>query len=151
MKVGFGLEGTIPTGVIPFTKTNAVAAPIVPFLGQQSVIQTTYPGSVAASFDLNEFYFGCVLGTVQNLISAPINCKVAIGGYNKAGKRVGFAQFSFIPPDSTLLTVMQKAPLDGTFKNLDKVVLVTTYDSVRQLGVTLFDNIAYSISANITK
>ncbi|KAH6654829.1 hypothetical protein BKA67DRAFT_659096 [Truncatella angustata] len=151
IKAGVGVDGDIISGVVPYSRQNTVGLPIVPLGGVGAAITTTYAGSNAVSFDLNSLWFGCVLGTVDNVVSAPINCKIAVGGYDGTGKRIGFEQFIFTPPALSLRANMIQARFDNTFKGVSRVVITTTYESIRQLGVTLMDNIDYIVSANITK
>ncbi|KAK9773577.1 hypothetical protein AB5N19_11055 [Seiridium cardinale] len=78
-------------GVKPYSKQNVLGFPIVMLGGVGAAITTTYAGSNAMGFSLDKFWFGCVLGTAENVVSAPINCRFSVVGYDSIGKRVGFA------------------------------------------------------------
>jgi hypothetical protein len=147
VKEGTGLDGQQTTGVVPVSKTNVIGTPLG---NATAAMQIAYQNSVALSFDLASFYFGCVLGTLENTNSAPTPCKVAVGGYNTAGKRVALAQFTFTPPPRTLKANMVLATLDATFKGLSRAIFVTSYNVRNQLGAALFDNFEYTVFANIT-
>lgn len=152
MKSGDGINGDITSGVVPYSAVNSLAFPISPLLaGKTAAITVAYKKSDAISFDVNSFYYGCVLGTLENIVSAPIICKISVGGYDRTGRRVAFQQFTYTPPPLSLKSTMSKAVLDDNFKTLHHVAFVTTYDSVRQLGVSLMDNLDFTITANVSR
>lgn len=149
VKAGDGVNGDITTGLVPYSKTNSIAYGIMPLNGIRPEITTNYTNSKAVSFELNSFWYGCVVGKVTDIVSAPADCKISVKGYDRSGKRVGFQQFTYTPFNSDMVTEMQQARLDIHFVGLARVIFSTTYESVRHLGVTLFDNMEYIVTAKI--
>ncbi|KAI4597730.1 hypothetical protein KJ359_004005 [Pestalotiopsis sp. 9143b] len=149
VKLGTGFNGQVTKGIIPKTPPNALGYGVVVNLGDPSpTITVSYANSSAVSFDLYNFWFGCALGAVSSLATPPVTCVTFVGGYDGTGKRVALQQSAFVPANATSDTApMVQAVLNDGFRNLASAIFVTKYNTQTQLGVTLIDNVNYTVTA----
>lgn len=58
---------------------------------------TALPGTVggAKSFDLLDFYFGCILDTAQDTVNVASACTISVAGYKTTGQKTGELTYSF--------------------------------------------------------
>jgi hypothetical protein len=149
--LGTGFNGQVTKGIIPRTPPNALGYGVVVNLGDPSpTITIDYDSSNATSFDLHNFWFGCALGAISSLAVPPVTCVVFAGGYDNTGRRVALQQVAFVPTNASSLTeAMVLATLNDNFKNLADVVFVSRYNTVTQLGVTLIDNVNFTVTAKL--
>lgn len=151
VKLGTGFNGQVTKGIIPRTPPNALGYGVVVNLGDPSpTITIDYDSSNATGFDLHNFWFGCALGAISSLAVPPVTCVVFAGGYDNTGRRVALQQVAFVPANASSLTeAMVLATLNDNFKNLADVVFVSRYNTITQLGVTLIDNVNFTVTAKL--
>lgn len=137
--VTLGVAGNIVAGVIPKSSPNsgAFGATTILTQGQPQLLTTS---TSTKSFDFQQFYFGCVAGTVESVASAPVSCTITVNGF-KSGKKVASQAFKY-NPGVAVTAPMTRASLSGSFRGLDKVTFSTSY-SVSAAGATLLDNLSY--------
>lgn len=146
--ISLGVSGAVIAGVRPESSPNVGAYDARADLldGASPKITTQYPGSVTETFDLEKFYFGCVVATAEAVISAPISCSVRVQGY-KASIAVADQTFEFNAPLLTLVEDMDEATLNDQFKDVDTVTFTTEYNGVpvvgNLVGATLIDSLSY--------
>ena len=139
--IQLGVDGTIVAGVIPHSSPN-VGAYNTESIALQGTLKITseYPGSVTDFFSFQQFYFGCVAGTLEAIASAPIACTITVTGYRES-VQVARQKFSYNP--GTVVTApMKKVKLSKKFEYIDEVTFTTEY-SVPDAGATLLDDLKY--------
>lgn len=62
------------------------------------------------TFDLNSFYFGCVLDLHTNVLAVPETCTVSICGTRLDGTAVPCESFLFTAPAATRVPLQQAVP-----------------------------------------
>jgi hypothetical protein len=94
---------------------------------------TNYPESKIQRFDLQSFYFACVLNTANGATAVPTPCNIQITGYQGSdnsvsnAKQVCSQQFQYNP--TTILGSQQQAfsrQVNNCFKNLQFAIVTYT-------------------------
>ena len=98
------------------------------------------PLKSGATFDLQSFYFACVLTTAETAISTPQTCTVTATGYS-GSKVVGTQKFNF-KPTGALTTKMQFEKVGLWGEGLTQVKFSTANNA---LIATLFDDVQYTL------
>ena len=97
------------------------------------MLTTFYQDSKVDAFDLESFYFGCVIGLAQGATAVPNACNIQITGYRGSDNSVANAQqvcaqqFQYNP--STALGPQQQAfsgPVKKCFKDLQFATVTFT-------------------------
>ncbi|ETS73475.1 hypothetical protein PFICI_14421 [Pestalotiopsis fici W106-1] len=105
-------------------------------------ITSKYSGS-SGTFDLQSFYYGCILGNLAG------SCTITIAGYRN-GQRVAGQQLSF-RPTSRLSSNMTQIILDNTYQGLDSVRFVTVFTDRASNpglgGATFLDDLQFTLTA----
>jgi len=103
-------------------------------------IYTDYDDSITDYFDLQSFYFGCVLATQETEAGVPVSCDVTVTGY-KNQEQVASQTVSFAPGLLALSADMTEAQLRG-FSDVDDVEFEVT--GLNQVAAALLiDNVKY--------
>ena len=119
-------------------------------LTQKGQVTLTPFGTMAASsstgvssFNLESFYFGCVLNTENDLASPATGCVFAVTGYNIYDEEVPVATFAFAP--SVLFQApLALAELPSTFTKLINVTFGVAAGSVIADGtIPIIDNVVH--------
>lgn len=108
----------ISTGLLPAIpphsgKNYAAVGVASETLGGTAMLTTNYPSSNTTSFQLQSFYFGCVLQALNGATAAPAACNINISGYKGSDNTVSASQqvcsqsYSYNP--TTSLGVQQQA------------------------------------------
>lgn len=107
-----------------------------------ATITADYADSTTKSFDLESMYFGCVVNTVESVVSPPAACTVKATAYDENDYAVAAQNFEYNP--AALAARMDRAEFGSGFSNIKKVEFetVATLDEVVS---TLFDDIKYTI------
>lgn len=100
--------------------------------------------AIAGKFDLESFYFGCVVNTAATVLGVPTTCTVTISG-TTWDKKKPTQSFTFTPEG--LLSDMQKAQVGKQFKGLTEVSFVTSAPT-SVLTASLFDDFVYTVYNN---
>lgn len=118
-------------------------------------LTTYYPGSTIDSFDLESFYFGCVVQLGQGAAALPQACNVQITGYKGSdnsvsnAKQVCSQQFQYAPTTS-LATVEQafSGPVSKSCKNLDFAIITFSLEggsaALQSLAALVIDDLKYT-------
>ncbi|KAK5172827.1 uncharacterized protein LTR77_002947 [Saxophila tyrrhenica] len=128
------------TGVTPQSKANAAGfGTVTSTLQGPSSLLAQYPGSTTNSFDLNAFFFGCILNGLNTEATTPISCDVIVRGFRGA-RRVATSKFEFkaTPP----VQPMKKVTLNSRFERVDRVTFELDAGA---LTVFLADNFQYTL------
>lgn len=125
--------------MIPKSSPNAGAYGATT-IASQGGPQLDVSGTNTKVFDFNQFYFGCVAGTVESFASPPVSCTITVTGYN-SGNEVASESFDF-HPGAGPTAPMNKAILGPGFKAIDKATFSSKYN-VGPAGATLLDNLSY--------
>ncbi len=136
----YNMQGT-HSGVRPHSPPNYLA----------NGPATTWPGTVfftnintnATSFDVDSFYFGCLVVTNPLLSTA---CGISAAAYaTGSGVNVGSKSFAFKPDSSTSAT-MVKANFGGVFNGLEQVALTLTSSAAAvNSTILVIDDIKYVV------
>ncbi|ETS80336.1 hypothetical protein PFICI_07865 [Pestalotiopsis fici W106-1] len=102
-------------------------------------ITSKFTGS-SGTFDLESFYYGCVLG------NKPGNCVITVVGFRN-GVKVAAASFSY-EPVATIPAPMAQLRLTSAFRDIDSVRFTTVFsDSASHPGLggaTFLDDLRYT-------
>jgi hypothetical protein len=159
-----GLQDSV--GVTPNSRPNYAAfsalATATITEGQPSMM-TNYEDSTIDHFDLQSFYYGCVVASQASIIGVPVSCTVSIKGYTddaaqhlvasqSFGYTVGLGLLSGGNPGSSLLQTraqMLKATVDTKFVGLKRVDFEVSNDLIT---AALIDTVSYKVYSekNIT-
>lgn len=93
-------------------------------------------------FDLHEFYFGCVVGTQETVISDSVPCLVTIRATNGAGIEVS-QDFHFDP--TRQLSELSHAFVDSKFFGAKVVRFETSSPLPGLLVATVIDDFIYTM------
>lgn len=103
----------------------------------------------AKTFDLIDFYFGCIVPTFQTTVNVAGACSISVTGIREDGSIAGEVPFSFAPTTLLGSNSMSRAnvvaqALTGDYVNL-KTVNITITDATLNaaLGVLFVDNVRH--------
>ena len=106
-------------------------------------LTVSYPGSQVTSFNLQSFYFGCTVPSVQTLAGAATQCSILVAGFNAANKEVAVATYTFTPPATNMLNApLIQAVLPSTFVWLHNVTIVQSSPTTQVLAL---DDVKYVV------
>ncbi|KAF2725513.1 hypothetical protein K431DRAFT_342957 [Polychaeton citri CBS 116435] len=136
--VSQGITDTQLVGVKAQSPSNVAAVDPLSetFQGQASLL-TDYDDSNTTSFDLQSFYFGCVLAEANSITSTPQTCSLTITGF--AGQNNAVATQSAQFTSSGTLQQMKKVTLKSSFKKLTSV----TFDLSSTTTALVTDDFSY--------
>jgi hypothetical protein len=83
--------GLLP-GVVPHSGDNMAAINVVTQLSGTPMLTTNYASSNIESFQLESFYYGCVLQLANRATAVPIACNIYITGYKGSDNTVSASQ-----------------------------------------------------------
>lgn len=106
----------------------------VTLLQGQPKITTVYSDSTIVAFDFHSFYFGILLGTENEVASAPMSGSVTVTGIDTNGRTVATQTFAFVA--NGLQQQMVKAVLGPQFSCLRDAVFVLNGPAGGLLSVT---------------
>ncbi|KAI5362756.1 hypothetical protein Slin14017_G064370 [Septoria linicola] len=159
--VGIGFTTVISTGtglqpgISPHSGLNYAAINLLTQQQGTPTLTTYYPGSNIDSFDLESFYFGCVVQLATGAAAVPTACNVQITGYKGSdnsvsnAKQVCSQQFQY-NPTTAIATVEQafSGPVSKNCKNLDFAIVTFSLEggsaALQSLGALVLDDIKYS-------
>lgn len=140
-----GIVGVL-RGVVPNTPDNYIGnGPTERFLDQLATVSIA--GTKTLEFDLDQFYYGCLVADRVQQAQLSTACDFIVTGYTKNGTTVGPKPFTFTPDNETNAT-MVLAAFDKTYwAGLTKVVLELTSSPVTiDLTVLVADTFKYGIT-----
>lgn len=138
--VQLGVGGLVLIGIIAQSPPNVIGNGLQDSLLQGPPVIKT--GKGVKSFDLESFYFGCVLDTAASAASVPPACKLTVNGFDAHGKKIADQDFQFTPKG--LKSPMAHAKLSSKFRGLDHVTFSTS-TALDALTSTLYDNFSYKV------
>ncbi|TKA51589.1 hypothetical protein B0A55_12553, partial [Friedmanniomyces simplex] len=142
LDVGNGLAGVKPQSAPNVVAFDAIAAATE---GDPSIL-ADFDDSTVDSFNLQSFYFGCVVANAETAASVPVDCSITITGYRNGGEVASqdadFTTGSLL----TLVANMDKVTLSSEFSNVDKVTFAIDGVLDSTLDAVLFDNFAYDVT-----
>lgn len=137
--ITLGVGGIVAAGITAKSGSNVAAfAANTALLYGNPTLKTT--GTSTKSFDLDYFYFGCVLATEETALSTPTACTVDIAGYDSKGKKAKSQSFHFKPTGAVKSNMVQ-AKVTG-WTQLSKV---TFSNAANLTEATLLDNFSYTV------
>ncbi|KAF2127399.1 hypothetical protein P153DRAFT_358991 [Dothidotthia symphoricarpi CBS 119687] len=113
---------TVQPGVTPHSGLNYGAINVASQLSGTPMLTTNYASSKIESFQLESFYFGCVLQLGQGATAVPTACNINVTGYKgsdntvSASKQVCSQSYSYNP--TSILGLQQQA--FGSFSDCAK-------------------------------
>ena len=160
-----GVPPNTPSNMAGFTLVNPVS-----LLKGPPAMSVNYPDSTVDFFDLESFWYGCVLPTQETVASSPISCDITVTGFSDiAGEQQVCKQtFQFrvdglvssliggTPVGDQLVTVskpMLKANLNAGFRGVRKVVFAVADRSLLPslLTVALLDTVEYTVYSKFSQ
>ncbi|KAI9719760.1 MAG: hypothetical protein M1812_003248 [Candelaria pacifica] len=143
-----GVNGVAITGVVPQSSPNTIATGVNENLvfGTTAQITRNYTGSKVKYFDLEYFYFGCVVNTAETVASAPEMCTVSVTGF-LPGSNTAIDTIDFnYSPGLKVMAPMIQANLPPTFSLLERVEIVVVEGlSTSTTTGLLLDNAKYRL------
>jgi hypothetical protein len=149
--------GLVP-GVVPHSGNNYAGINVASQLGGTPMLTTNYPSSNIASFQLESFYFGCVVQLANGATAVPTACNINVTGYKgndntvSSSTQVCSQSYSYNP--TTALSLQQQAFGkfdDCAWKDLQFAVITFTLpggmSAASPLSALLLDDIKYSTKA----
>ena len=150
----------LPTsGFITASPNNAIVTFVSNNVDQGSGVDLTTFGLMTAapgtkSFDLQSFFFGCIVPAFQTAVNVPAPCSVNVIGYLTSGAEIPVAKFTYTTQQAATHK-MQKVDLVSwasgsagrtAFTGLQSVRFELTADSLNTVvegiaGVLLVDNV----------
>ncbi|KAK3080523.1 hypothetical protein LTS18_000557 [Coniosporium uncinatum] len=138
-----GAAGITAAGIVPQSSPNvALFAANTMVLYGTPTLSTS--GTSSKAFDLNSFYFGCVVASEETAASLPAACTINIKGYNLSGKQVQSQSFSF-QPNGLVQSQMVKAKVNN-WKALSRVEFAIQGTVASTTLAALFDNFNYVVA-----
>ena len=104
----------------------------------------------ARTFDFIDFYFGCIIPTLQSGINLAGPCDISVTGVKPNGDRVGEISFSFANTALTRKNPMERANVAGRAPAGDYVglssvnITITRATLAASLGVLTVDNVRHN-------
>ncbi|CAA9960411.1 hypothetical protein PTMSG1_03813 [Pyrenophora teres f. maculata] len=159
------LDLPIQPGVKPNTPSNMAGYNLINLatLNGPPTITTQNAAGNVDFFDLESFYYGCVIPTQETIASLPVSCDITVTGYSDTAGTLKTCQQTFeyrvdgvvstiiggTPIGSQPVTVSQemvKATLGAKFKGLRKVVFSVNGRSLVSplLTAALLDSVLYT-------
>jgi hypothetical protein len=149
--------GLLP-GVAPHSGTNYAGIGLQSMLGGTPMLTTNYPSSNIESFQLQSFYFGCIVQLSNGATAVPAECNINVTGYKgndntvSASKQVCSQTYSYNP--TTILGLQQQAFGkfdDCAHKDIQFAVIQFSlpggFSAANPLTAVLLDDIKYTTKA----
>lgn len=139
--------GTTVTGVIPNSEPNMAAfGPLDTTTLEQGTpsMTTVYSDSTITYFDLQSFYYGCVVTSAETVEGVPESCTITVTGYNTNGQEVASQTFAF-NSNGGVQQQMQQAVLSSSFKHLQHADFSVNTATGNATTSGLIDTVAYTV------
>lgn len=103
----------------------------------------------ARTFELVDFYFGCVIPALQTMVNVAGACDISVTGIKENGEVAGELPFSFTPTSLKAANPMTRAnvkaqALTGDYVGLTSVnITITRAVGAGAVGILLVDNVRH--------
>ncbi|KAI7422399.1 hypothetical protein KC336_g8351 [Hortaea werneckii] len=125
-------------GLKPFSKPNVLGYDVVFALQGQQTITAKYDDSITDAFNLNSFYFGCVVTNAVGVASVPLACSMTVTGF-RGQAQVAQETVKFTP-DGAASNLGPANLRNAGFKNVDSVEFKLIGGLEKLVSAVLFDN-----------